>query len=201
MAECKICSDYTKLKSGLCFVCFQRNRETTDLSGIYSAGFKNNNRTYFSSVLTERVAKTLIKELFISLRYKVLNYNAGNHVFLSGSPGFIKPSQVKSGLEQAPDFVLQDLITGTPCFIKIKFCPGGNLAYADMSAKYFYPDNTYIIVVSKKQVKCLTVHELKNGKEIASECDHYLSNRKEFTKHKNTIEDYCEFSSKFFKAV
>ena len=59
----------------------------------------------------------------------------------------------------------------------------------------------YIILVSKKHIKCITYQELKEGKVISPESRNYLGNRKEFDLEKEIIISFCEFAIKFFENV
>jgi hypothetical protein len=52
-----------------------------------------------------------------------------------------------------------------------------------------------------KHIKCLTVEELLEGKEISPESGNYLGNRKEFDLDKEVIIDFCNFAILFFESV
>ena len=56
-------------------------------------------------------------------------------------------------------------------------------------------------LVSKKHIKCITVTELMEGKEISPTSHNYLGNRKEFDLDKNVIIDFCAFAIQFFESV
>ena len=70
----------------------------------------------------------------------------------------------------------------------------------DLPRDYPY-ENAYIILVSKKHIKCITVQELREGKEITPTSHNYLGNRKEFDLDKDTIIQFCDFAVKFFDNV
>jgi hypothetical protein len=67
--------------------------------------------------------------------------------------------------------------------------------------KIIHYTNAYIILVSKKHIKCLTVQELLDGKEITPDSRNYLGNRKEFDLDKDVIIDFCNFAIQFFESV
>lgn len=85
-------------------------------------------------------------------------------------------------------------------FIEVKFRANGAFKEKDLPRNYPY-DNAYIILVSKKHIKCITVAELRNGKEILPECRNYLGSRKEFELNKEVIKEFCEFAVQFFDKV
>ena len=70
----------------------------------------------------------------------------------------------------------------------------------DLPKDYPYT-NAYIILVSKKHIKCLTVGELLEGKEMTPESRNYLGSRKEFDLNKDVIIDFCNFAIQFFESV
>jgi hypothetical protein len=53
-------------------------------------------------------------------------------------------------------------------------------------------------LVSKKHIKCITVEELKSGKEITPTCMNYLGSRKEFDMDKEVIIDFLQFRGEVF---
>jgi len=99
-----------------------------------------------------------------------------------------------------PDFVIQHRTTKEVFFIEVKFRAKGDFSLKDLKKDYPY-QNAYIIVVSKKYIKCITVPELQDGKEITPTSRNYLGNRKEFGLDKQTIIDFCDFAVKFFEHV
>ena len=99
-----------------------------------------------------------------------------------------------------PDFVIQDPKTKSVFFIEVKFRASGNFQAKDLPKNYPY-ENAYIILVSKKHIKCITVQELKDGKEISPTSKNYLGSRKEFDLDKKVIIDFCDFAVQFFKNV
>ena len=62
-------------------------------------------------------------------------------------------------------------------------------------------DNAFIIVVSKRHIKCITVEELRNGKEVTEKSKNYLGSREEFGMDKENIIQFCKFAVKFFENV
>jgi len=59
-----------------------------------------------------------------------------------------------------PDFVVQNPETKDVYFLEIKFRASGEFKFSDLPKNYPYT-NAYIILVSKKHIKCLTVEELE----------------------------------------
>jgi hypothetical protein len=108
-------------------------------------------------------------------------------------------SDVAENIKRMPDFVVQDKNRNV-YFIEVKFRASEQFALRDLPRDYPY-ENAYIILVSKKHIKCITVQELKEGKEITPTSRNYLGNRKEFDLDKETIISFCEFAVKFFDNV
>jgi len=147
-----------------------------------------------------RIAETLIQELFLSLGYNVFRYGMENTI-----PGIMEllkgvKSEVAEEIKRMPDFVIQNPKTAEVFFIEVKFRSSENFNLKDLPKGYPY-DNVFIILVSKKHIKCITVDELKGGKEISPTSTNYLGSRKEFDLDKKVIIDFCNFAVQFFENV
>jgi hypothetical protein len=147
-----------------------------------------------------RIAETLIQELFLSLDYNVFRYGMENTI-----PGIMEllkgvRSDVAQEIRRMPDFVMQSPITKEVYFVEVKFRSSGEYKLKDLPKNYPYT-NAYIILVSKKHIKCITVTELLEGGEITPTSHNYLGNRKEFGLDKDVIIDFCKFATQFFENV
>lgn len=83
---------------------------------------------------------------------------------------------------------------------EVKFLASESFTLKDLPKDYPY-ENAYIIIVSKKHIKCITVEELRANKEITPTSPNYLGSRKEFELDKKVIIEFCEFAVKFFENV
>jgi len=150
-------------------------------------------------MIKARIAETLVEELFLSMEWGVFRYGMENTI--PGVMTLLKGvrSDVAENIKRMPDFVVQDKNRNV-YFIEVKFRASEQFALRDLPRDYPY-ENAYIILVSKKHIKCITVQELKEGKEITPTSRNYLGNRKEFDLDKETIISFCEFAVKFFDNV
>ena len=147
-----------------------------------------------------RIAETLIQELFLSMGYNVFRYGMENTI-----PGIMKllrgiRNDVSLQIRQMPDFVMQNPETNEVYFIEVKFRANGEFRFKDLPENYAY-HNAYIILVSKKHIKCITYNELREGKEINSTSRNYLGERSEFQLNKEVIIEFCKFAIQFFESV
>lgn len=204
MAECTKCGDYTKFENGLCSKCYSDKKKTKsadeDSAHEDNSGLTDKERNYRFQMIKGRIAETLIQELFLSLNYNVFRYGMENTI-----PGIMEllkgvRSDVAEDIRRMPDFVIQNSKTKDVYFIEVKFRASGEFRAKDLPKNYPY-NNAYIILVSKKHIKCLTVEELMEGKEITPESRNYLGNRKEFDLDKDVIIDFCNFAILFFESV
>ena len=108
-------------------------------------------------------------------------------------------SDVAENIKRMPDFVVQDKQRNV-YFIEVKFRANETYTLNDLPRDYPY-DNAFFIVVSKKHIKCITVPELREGKEISPDSRNYLGSRREFDLDKDTIIQFCNFAVKFFDGV
>jgi hypothetical protein len=204
MAECINCKEYTKFEGGLCLKCYheKNNGKSSKISSeiLESNGLSEKDFNYRYGMIKGRIAETLIQELFLSLNYNVFRYGMENTI-----PGIIEllkgvRSDVALEIKRMPDFVIQNPKTKDVHFVEVKFRANGEFRAKDLPKNYPYT-NAYIILVSKKHIKCITVEELLEGKEITPESRNYLGSRKEFDLDKEVIIDFCSFAVQFFENV
>lgn len=199
MAECIKCGSYTKFNGGLCISCYKKDNKE-EIAVEEPAGLKDKEWTYHYNMIKGRIAETLIQELFLSLKFNVFRYGMENTI--PGIMDLLKGvrSDVANEIKRMPDFVVQDPRSNSVYFVEVKFRAAETFKYSDLPKDYPY-GNAYVIIVSKKHIKCITVEELKNGKEITPTCKNYLGSRKEFDLDKQVIIDFCAFAVKFFENV
>lgn len=204
MAECIECGAYTKFNGGLCLKCY-REKNSESIEDVFEEfdktdGLSDKDYNYRYGMIKGRIAETLIQELFLSLGYNVFRYGMENTI-----PGIMEllkgvRSDVAQEIRRMPDFVMQNPKTKDVYFVEVKFRASGEFKFKDLPKNYPY-NNAYIILVSKKHIKCITVEELSNGQEITATSKNYLGNRKEFDLDKAVILDFCDFAVKFFENV
>jgi hypothetical protein len=197
MAECIKCKGYTKYNGGLCFKCYKEQHSDVEID---DGGLTDKEFNYRYGMIKGRIAETLIQELFLSLNYNVFRYGMENTI-----PGIMEllrgvRSDVSQHIRRMPDFVIQNPESKDVYFVEVKFRANGEFRLKDLPKDYPYT-NAYIIVVTKKHIKCLTVKELQEGKEITPDSKNYLGNRKEFDLDKDVIVDFCNFAVQFFENV
>ena len=199
MADCIKCGSYTKFNGGLCLSCYKKDTKE-DILVEEQSGLKDKEWTYHYNMIKGRIAETLIQELFLSLKFNVFRYGMENTI-----PGIMEllkgvRTDVAKDIKNMPDFVVQDPRSNSVYFVEVKFRAAETFKISDLPKEYPYT-NAYIIVVSKKHIKCITVEELKSGKEVTPTCRNYLGSRKEFDLDKEVIIDFCDFAVKFFENV
>lgn len=209
MAECIECGKFTKYNGGLCGECYTKKKPATaaadvaaenDFDGFDEKGLSDKERNYRYGMIKGRIAETLIQELFLSLGYNVFRYGMENTI-----PGIMEllkgvRSDVAQEIRRMPDFVMQNPKTKDVYFVEVKFRANEEFGLKHLPKNYPY-ENAYIILVSKKHIKCITVKELQEGKEITPTSQNYLGKRKEFDLDKDVIVDFCNFAVQFFENV
>lgn len=210
MADCINCGSYTKYNQGLCAKCFKENKNNNSEVAVLTSqtavaesnegGLTDKQRNYRYNMIKGRIAETLIQELFLSLGYNVFHYGMENTI-----PGVMEllkgvRSDVANEIRRMPDFVIQNPKTNEVFFIEVKFRKSGEFLRKDLPKDYPY-SNAFIILVSKKHIKCIAVKELEEGKKITPTSRNYLGDRKEFELDKEVIKAFCLFAVQFFEGV
>ena len=210
MPECIVCGAYTKFEKGLCTEHYNQKKnggaskdvEVLDKKPLKEeqTGLTDAERTKRYNMIKGRIAETLIQELFLSLGYNVFPY--GMERTIPGIMELLKGvrSDVSTQIRRMPDFVIQNPRTKDVHFVEVKFRASGEFGLKDLPKDYPYT-NAFIILVSKRHIKCITVEELIEGKEINESSRNYLGNRKEFDLDKEVIIEFCKFAVQFFESV
>jgi hypothetical protein len=208
MAECIDCGEYTKFNGGLCSKCYSKKSQKPSSSKAQgendfedeSQGLSDKEKNYRYGMIKGRIAETLIQELFLSLGFSVFRYGMENTI--PGIMDLLKgvKSEVATDIKHMPDFVIQDPRNSSVYFVEVKFRASESFRFSNLPKNYPY-HNAYIIIVSKKHIKCVTYEELQNGKEVSPTCKNYLGSRKEFDLDKEIIIDFCNFAVQFFENV
>lgn len=194
MPECIKCGAFTKFEKGLCLKCYHEKNDETE------RGLSDKDWQYRYNMIKGRIAETLIQELFLQLKYNVFRYGMENTI--PGIMDLLKgvKSEVANEIKRMPDFVVQNPNNNEVYFVEVKFRANEKFSFSDLPKNYAW-ENVYFIVVSKKHIKCITYHELSEGKEITPDSRNYLGNRKEFDLDKDVIVAFCDFAVKFFEHV
>jgi hypothetical protein len=200
MAECIECGAYTKFEQGLCLNCYNQKKKEEPIQKDDLTGLSEKDKNYRYNMIKGRIAETLIQELFLTLGYNVFRFGMENTI-----PGIMEllkgvRSDVALEIRRMPDFVMQNPTTKDVHFVEVKFRASGEFSKKDLPKNYPY-ENAFIVLVSKKHIKCITVTELLEGKEISTTSHNYLGSRKEFDLDKDVIIDFCKFAIQFFENV
>lgn len=202
MGKCIKCG--AEARYDLCYKCYNEQKETRSIEqGENEKGepdeCTSRNLSFQENMIKGRIAETLIEELFLAMGYNIFRYGMENTI-----PGVMKllkgvRGDVAESIKRMPDFVVQDK-KGDVYFIEVKFRASETFTKNDLPKNYPYY-NAYIVLVSKKHIKCITVQELEEGKEVSPTSRNYIGSRKEFDLDKDMIISFCDFAVKFFENV
>jgi len=99
-----------------------------------------------------------------------------------------------------PDLIVQK--NNDVFFIEVKFRANGKFSLVELEEEGNYPyDNARIVLVSKENIKCLSVIELREGKEMYPGNYNLFINRKEFEGDKRIVSEFCNYAVSFFSNV
>jgi hypothetical protein len=161
-------------------------------------GFTDKELRDAENMVKGRIAETIVEQLFSFSGYDVFRFGMENTV--PAITGLLNRnnSPVAKIIRNMPDFVIKK--GNDVFFIEVKFRADGNFSIDDLKSGYSY-DDAYIVLVSTRHIKCISVKELKSGRSIISGDRYYLGYRKEFGLDPDSVVSFCEFAVKFFVNV
>ncbi|MBL6445695.1 hypothetical protein JMN32_05205 [Fulvivirga sp. 29W222] len=163
---------------------------------------KPNNAFWVENIIKARIAETIIKELFRSLGYEVYYYGMENSVPALTNKLSRCEDETSLGIRRMPDLVVFDQNRKRSFYIEVKFKADG--AYSKVELKENPYDSAFVVVVTKKHIKCLTVKEIKEGKKLRKYPDNYLGDRPEFEfseEQREMIKSFCDYALKYYQCV
>lgn len=196
MYICRKCSEHTNFKDGLCIQCWIEAKKSDE----YKHGLSNKDYQYHYNMIKWRIAETLIQELFLASDFDVFHYGMESTVPWIMDLLYGIKTEVAQNIRRMPDFVIHDSKTNSFYFTEIKYRWDWKFSIKNLDDDYPY-HNAYFIIISKKDIKCLTYNELKSGQVITPESNNYLVDRKEFHLNKDIVSHFTGFATKFFECV
>jgi hypothetical protein len=201
MAHCLSCYSYVLHESTVCASCCQHRdnlwvvQDEPDTYGLHKREWN-----FRYKMIKGKIAETLIEQLFLSHKYTVFRY--GMEYVMPGLSASMKSMQPEMAerFRNMPDFVVQHRHYKETYFVEVKFRANGCFTEKELDKNYPY-DDALVIVVSKENIKCLSVRELRQGQQITADCNNYLAERGEFQLRKDVVDDFCDFAKKFFENV
>ena len=202
MAHCLSCYSYVTHESAVCASCLEQHHNLWVVEDEFpeTYGLHNREWTFRYKMIKGKIAETLVHQLFLAHKYNVYHY--GMEYAMPGLAESAKGmrSAVLDRVRSMPDFVVQHRLYKETYFVEVKFRADGCFSAKDLDKNYPY-EEALVIVVSKTDIKCLSVRELRQGQEITPECDHLLADRSEFQLRKDVVQDFCRFAETFYDAV
>lgn len=202
--ECEVPFEPTGGKPIFCRDCYNNRRESEPKKDSYGESYM---RQYHDdldkNVIKGRVAEALVEQMFLSLEFDVFRYGIERilpRVAKSVREGETpKRDKTLDKLRSMPDFVVRNNISNKLFFVEVKYrADGGKSMKPEDIEKY--PDDVYIILVSKGAIKCGYSADLK-GRDTTF---HLLADEKGFgfePQDRDKIKKFCGFASKFFSNI
>lgn len=202
MAHCQSCHSYVMHDSAVCATCFEQHRNLWVVEDEFpeTYGLHNREWTFRYKMIKGKIAETLIQQLFLSHKYSVYYYGMEYAMPGTAANAIGVRKAVIDPVKNMPDFVVQHRLYKETYFVEVKFRASGSFSEKDLDKDYPY-DDALVIVVSRADIKCLSVRELRQGVEITPECNNYLADRPEFQLRKDVVMDFCKFAETFFEGV
>jgi hypothetical protein len=159
------------------------------------------NHNFHYRMIKARVAETIVKELFLICGFNVFDY--GMERSLPTITGRLNNDNSDTAMQirKMPDFVVQappphnDLY-----YVEVKYRKSSRFPTLSDNIENYPYTNAWFIVVSKKDIRCISHAQILAGKKISSS-DCLLENADVFKLHKQTVRQFQEYAIRFFKEV
>ncbi|WP_157366558.1 hypothetical protein [Aquimarina agarilytica] len=148
-----------------------------------------------------RIAETIVEQMFIRMGYDIYRYGMENTV-----PGIIqdlyncKPKEVSDEIRKMPDFIIKNPNDNSVYYVEVKFRADGKFLLKELGKNYPYK-NAYILVVSKKHIRCVLYSELEESGELLMKKEYLLGYREDFKTNREIILYFCELAKKYFSCL
>ncbi len=153
-------------------------------------------------MIKARVAETIVKELFQLCNFNVFEYGMERSMpTITGKLNYDN-SDTALQIRKMPDFVVQSPPPESNLFyVEVKYRKSCKFPTpADDILNYPYK-NTWFIIVSKKDIRCISYSEIIDGKKLADNNSYLLENSKVFKHNKKLVTQFQNYAVKFFEGV
>lgn len=202
--SCEVPFEPTSGKPIYCRDCYNKRQSPDAKKDNYDElHTKSHQDDLDKNVIKGRVAEALVEQMFLSLDFDVFRYGIERilpRVAKSVREGETpKRDKTLDKLRSMPDFVVRNNASNKLFFVEVKYrSDGGKTLRPEDIEKY--PDDVYIIIVSKGAIKCGYSADLK-GRDTTF---HLLADEKGFgfeLQDRDKIKKFCGFASKFFSNI
>ena len=153
-------------------------------------------------MIKARVAETIIKELFLLGGYNV--YEHGMERTMPTITGKLNHDNSDTALQirKMPDFVIQSPPPDNRLFyVEVKYRKRSDFPKPADKIEAFPYQNAVFIIVSKKDIRCISCQEVLNGEDLRSSDAYLLENAPYFNLNKKLVKDFQNYAIRFFDGV
>ena len=157
------------------------------MTKTYSEYFKN----FDENMIKGRIAETIVEQMFIRMGYNIYRFGMENTI-----PGIMdnlnhcKPKEISDEIRKIPDFIIKNPKDKSVYYVEVKFRAEGKFSLKELGSNYPYK-NAYIIVASKKHIRCVLYSELEEIKELLMKKEYLLGYREDFKTNRDVILHFC----------
>ena len=160
------------------------------------------NNNFHFRMIKARVAETIVKELFQLCNFNVFEYGMERSMpTITGKLNYDN-SDTALQIRKMPDFVVQSPPPESNLFyVEVKYRKSCEFPTPADNIKNYPYKNTWFIIVSKKDIRCISYSELIDGKKPADNNSFLLENSNIFKLDKKIVTQFQNYAVSFFKGV
>ena len=149
------------------------------------------------NLIKAHLSESIIKHLFIENGYKVFHY--GMEAAVPTIVGLLNTdtSDVSKSIRQMPDFVVQ-APTGNLFYLEVKYRASGKFESSELMQGFPY-HNAWFIIVSKKEIFCISYSELLELEKLPTTNAYKLGNRNAFALSGESVAYYRDMIQRFYE--
>nr|WP_319512346.1 hypothetical protein [uncultured Draconibacterium sp.] len=161
---------------------------------------QNNNFHY--RMIKARVAETIIKELFQYCGYNVYEHGMERSMPTIAGKLNYDTSDTAMQIRKMPDFVVQ---APPPInklhYVEVKYRKACDFPVSSDLIKDYPYTNAWFIIVSKKDIRCISCQQILAGEDLRCNDSYLLENVLEFGLDKKLVKQFTNYAVRFFEGV
>jgi len=160
------------------------------------------NNHFHYRMIKARIAETIIKELFQLCGFNVFEHGMERTMPTITGKLNCDESDTALKIRKMPDFVVQAPPPDNKLhYVEVKYRKSSNFPASSDNIKNYPYKNAWFIIVSKKDIRCISYQQIMAGENLKKDDSYLLENSKEFNLNTDLVKQFQKYATDFFNGV